>query len=204
VEQIGRAMIRTSSKKLPKAKRREQLLETAMTIVREQGADALTLGHLAARAGISKPLAYEHFGTRAGLLIALYRQIDARQVQALRDALDRAPRELEAIAKVVSSAYMHCYASIGPECHAISAALKGDELMDATQQELIDGYVATYCEALAPFSTLSPQDLYLRCLGIIGAAEAISRDMMRGRTDEARAAASLACLIVNGIDARAP
>ena len=194
-------MSHQSAKKLPKAARRRQLLDTAITIVRDEGADALTLGHLAERAGVSKPVAYEHFGTRAGLLVALYREIDERHVTAFLEALQRTQPRLDAIAQVVSKAYMHCYASVGPEWHAIAAALKGDEQMDATQQELIDRYVAIYRDALAPFSRLSPEDLYLRCVGIIGAAEAMSRDMIRGRTDETNAAANLAALIVNTVGA---
>jgi len=51
-----------ASSRLPKAERR-QLLAIALVIVREEGADRLTLGHLAARAGVSKPITYEHFGT---------------------------------------------------------------------------------------------------------------------------------------------
>jgi AcrR family transcriptional regulator len=196
-----RPVAEKSGKRLPKAARREQLLATAMNIVREHGADALTLGFLAERAGVSKPVAYEHFGTRAGLLIALYRQIDERQVKALVDALAHAPRRLEEVARVVSAACMRCYASAGPEWHAIAAALKGDEQMDAVQQDLIDGYVAIFRDALALFSSLAPDELHLRCTGIVGAAEALSRDMMRGRTDEATAAANLAVLIVNGIGA---
>ncbi|RKH92133.1 TetR/AcrR family transcriptional regulator, partial [Corallococcus sp. AB038B] len=76
-------MSEPQARKLPKAQRREQLLDIAQTIVREEGTDALTLGYLAERAGVSKPIAYEHFKTRSGLLIALYAQIDARQVSAL-------------------------------------------------------------------------------------------------------------------------
>ncbi|WP_437925086.1 TetR family transcriptional regulator [Sorangium sp. So ce291] len=53
------------------------------------GTEALTLGHLAERAGVSKPIAYQHFETRSGHLIALARQIDDRQVAALLDALKR-------------------------------------------------------------------------------------------------------------------
>jgi hypothetical protein len=45
------------------------------------------------------------------------------------------------------------------------------------------------------------EELHLRCVGIIGAADAISRDMIRGRVDEATAAASLASLIVNWVSA---
>ena len=189
-------MSQRAAKKLSKAERREQLLDTAIGIVRESGADALTLGHLAECAGVSKPVVYEHFGSRAGLLIALYRQIDERQVKALLEALERAPRQLENVARIVSDATMHCYASVGPEVHAISAALKGSEEMEAAQQELMDGYVALYRDALAPFSNLSPADLHLRCVGIVGAAEAIAREMARGLTDVAQASANLAVLIV--------
>ncbi|MBN8232713.1 TetR/AcrR family transcriptional regulator [Corallococcus macrosporus] len=190
-------MSKTPSKKLPKAQRREQLLDIALSIVREEGTDALTLGYVAERAGVSKPIAYEHFQTRAGLLIALYEQIDARQVQALLDALQRTRKRLEDVARVMSAAYMHCYTSAGPEWHAISAALRGAEEMEAVHRELLDGYVALFREALAPYSDLKKDALHLRCVGIIGAAEAISRDMLRGLVDEARAAETLASLIVS-------
>ena len=190
-------------KKLSTAERREQLLETALAIVREQGTDALTLGYLAERAGVSKPIAYEHFKTRSGLLIALYEQIDNRQVAALLLALERTPRRLEEVARVVSTAYMNCFTSVGPEWHAISAALKGDEEMEAFQRELIDSYVALYRDALAPYSKLPEDELRLRCVGIIGAGDAIARDLVRGRIDEAAAAASLASLIVGWLAAKA-
>ncbi|MGE6758395.1 TetR/AcrR family transcriptional regulator [Corallococcus interemptor] len=190
-------MSKTPSKKLPKAQRREQLLDIALSIVREEGTDALTLGHVAERAGVSKPIAYEHFKTRSGLLIALYEQVDARQVQALLEALKRTRKRLEDVARVMSAAYMHCYTSAGPEWHAVSAALRGDEEMEAFQRELLDRYVALYREALAPYSDLKKDALHLRCVGIIGAAEAISRDMLRGLVDEAPAAETLASLIVS-------
>ncbi|HAC69990.1 MAG TPA: TetR family transcriptional regulator, partial [Pseudomonas sp.] len=60
------------------------MLETARFIAREEGADRLTLGHLAVRAGVSKPVVYEHFGTRSGLLIELYRWLDLAQMDAFR------------------------------------------------------------------------------------------------------------------------
>ncbi|WKB55485.1 TetR/AcrR family transcriptional regulator [Eleftheria terrae] len=186
----------TPAKRLPKTQRREQLIETAMAIVREEGTDALTLGRLAERAGVSKPIAYEHFKTRSGLLIALYKELDARQVAALLHALERTKPRLEDVARVVSRAYMHCYLELGPQWHAISAALKGDEQMDAFQQELIDGYVALYCDAFAPLVRLSRKALRLRCVAIIGAGEALAREMLQGRVEESAATAALASLIV--------
>ncbi|WP_395674565.1 TetR/AcrR family transcriptional regulator [Inquilinus sp.] len=187
------------ARKLPKAERRDQLLDTALAIVREEGTDALTLAHVAERAGVSKPIAYEHFGTRSGLLIALYERIDDRQVAALLEALERTPRRLEDVARVMSDAYMACYLTAGPEALAIAAALSGDGEMEAFHQRLLDRYVAFYQDALAPYSALPPKALHLRCVGLIGAAEAICRDMLRGRVDEARATDTLAALIVGGV-----
>lgn len=192
----------TATKKLPKAQRRDQLLDTAMAIVREEGTDALTLGHLAERAGVSKPIPYEHFKTRAGLLMALYERADAQQVAALTEALQRTRRKLEDVAKLMSAAYMRCYANMGPELLAVSAALKGDEQMETFYQGLLDGYVAYYQEALAPYCELPRETLRQRCVGIIGAAEAISREMLRGGLPESAAAATLASLIVSWLSSK--
>lgn len=185
------------AKKLPKAKRRDQLLQTALAIIRTEGTDTLALGLLAERAGVSKPIAYEHFGSRSGLLIALYKQFDERQVVLTMEALERAPRTLDDVARVLSNAYMHCYSSAGPECHAISAALKGTEEMDSFQQELMDSYAAIYLKALLPYTNTSKADLRIYCVAIIGAAESISREMLAARITEKKAAATLRLLIAS-------
>jgi AcrR family transcriptional regulator len=180
--------------------RREQLLETALAIVREEGADALTLIRLAERAGVSKPIAYDHFGTRAGLLIALYTRIDDQQADALRQAIAAAPQTLDDVADLFARSYVHCYMTMGPEALALSAALKGSPEMEAAQQALIDGYVDLAREALSPFAAAAA-DFETRCVGLIGAAEAISHDMLKGRISEADAAATLAALIKGGLSA---
>ncbi|MGK3992754.1 TetR/AcrR family transcriptional regulator [Sorangium sp. So ce1024] len=186
----------TSTRRLSKAERREQLLETALAIVREEGTDALTLGRVAERAGVTKPIAYEHFGTRSGLLIALCERIDVRQRGLLFEALARAPARLADVARVASRAYMRCYTSVGPEWYAITAALKGDEEMEAFRQRLLDEYVAIYRDTFAAHVKLPRRELHLRCVGIVGAAEALAGEMLRGRTSEAAAAEALASLIL--------
>ncbi|WP_118136982.1 TetR/AcrR family transcriptional regulator [Oceanicella sp. SM1341] len=180
---------------MTKEARRAQLLDTAHALVRERGTDALTLGALAERAGVSKPVTYNHFGTRSGLMIALYKEINDRQVRALAGALERAPASLEEVAGLVSAAYMACHAGVGPEWHAIGAALKGDAAMERYQREMIDEYARFYAAALAPLSPLPAAELDRRCIAVIGAAEALSDAMVRGRLLEAEAAAELASLI---------
>ncbi|MCH8503618.1 MAG: TetR/AcrR family transcriptional regulator [Ectothiorhodospiraceae bacterium] len=197
-------MSAAAARRMSKPQRREQLLETAQRIVRNEGTEVLTLGYLAERAGVSKPIAYEHFGTRPGLLMALYGRIDELHVKARKEALAVAPATLEGVARVIAEAFMHCYAVLGDECHVVAAAMKGDETMDAFQAELMDRYVALYHDAFRPYATLPDQELHLRCTALIGAAEALSREMLRGRTTEADAAACLSALIVSSLSRPAP
>lgn len=194
-------MAKPEMRKLPKPERRTQLLDTARNILRECGADALTLGHLAERAGVSKPIAYEHFGTREGLLIALSEEIEARHIGKLKAGLEKAAPALPAIAGIISAAYIGCAVESGPEWLAMSGALRGNAQMDAVQQALADDYAVLIAASLARFSSLSAEDLRLRCAALAGAAEVIARELIRGRVDEPTATAHLAALIVHGITA---
>jgi AcrR family transcriptional regulator len=186
--------------KLTREDRRQQLLATAKAIAREEGVDALTLGRLAERSGVSKPVTYDHFGTREGLLIELYRGIDEAQVQALRTALSRGATKLDEVAQAIGECYMNCSLMLGGEWHAIAAALQGSEAMEKVQRELIDKYVALYAKALAPFTSLRGEDLRLRCVGIHGAAESIAREVSLGRAGQARATATLQALILGSLE----
>lgn len=190
-----RGVVTTSAVKLSKAERRHQILQKARELIRVDGTDALTLGSVADRAGVSKPLVYEHFGSRSGLLIALYQQLDEQQVQIAQEALDGA-ETLQDSARVLSDAYMECCNTIGGEWMAISAAVKGNEEMEVVQRELTDRYVAMYVEAFLPFVDLAETELRIRCVGILGAAESISREMLRGRIGQDAASRALGTFIV--------
>jgi AcrR family transcriptional regulator len=188
-----------AGRRLSKEERRRQLLDTALQIIRDEGADRLTLGHLAIRAGVSKPVAYDHFGTRSGLLIELYRTIDLEQASALQSALTTRAHSLEETAQVLATAYIHCSADTSGEWHAVAAALAGSEEKDAVLQELLDNYVQLFAAVLQPHCALSPSDLERRCVGLVGAGEALSAAMVRGQCSESEAAQAFMALIEGGV-----
>jgi AcrR family transcriptional regulator len=193
-----------SSRKLPKQERREQLLDCAQEMVREEGTDALTLARVAERAGVTKPVAYDHFGTRETLMAELFRRIDDRQTAILLETLKATADELDADAATIAAAYMGCAREVGTEWYALSAALRGSETMEAVQRELTARYVGIWQGAFARYAAHLPADeLQLRCVGILGAGEAISIELLRGDVAEARAAATLATLITATIGAPA-
>jgi AcrR family transcriptional regulator len=184
--------------RLSKEARREQLLDTALGIVSAHGPDGLTLVTLAEAAGVSRPITYDHFGTRAGLLLALYRRLDERHRAALAEALQTAPPTAGALAHVLSAAYFACATDI-PEFAAVSAALKGNPEMEAIQHELLEGYTAVMATALAPHSMLQSEALRLRCVGVLGAAEAIAAELHQERTTSDEAVEALTDLILGSL-----
>jgi AcrR family transcriptional regulator len=190
-----------TAKRMAKEQRRRQLLETASEIVRTEGTEALTLGYLAERAGVTKPIAYEHFGTRAGLLIALYRDYDERQTLVMRAALEAHGRTLEDVAEIVSAAYIDCVLTAGPEVGAISAALSATEEMEDFRQSLRDSYVAEYRKAFARFLTLPRQEGQVLMEGILGASEALAQAAASGRTSRAQAIAALSRIMLGALSA---
>ena len=190
----------TSARRLPKQERREQLLEAALGIVRAEGADGLTLVTLAEAADVSRPIAYDHFGTRSGLLLALYRRLDERHRAALADALRAASSGVDELARVMSTAYFACATDM-PESVAVSAALKGDPDLETVQHEMVERYADMMAAALSAHSSLPSDALRLRCVGVLGAAEAIAAELYRQGSTVAEAVDALTALIVGSVAA---
>ncbi len=76
--------------------RREQLLDIGRSLFAARGFDATSVEEIAQRAGVSKPVVYEHFGGKEGL----YAVVVDREMSTLLDAITGAlsssgrPREL--------------------------------------------------------------------------------------------------------------
>jgi AcrR family transcriptional regulator len=189
---------------LSRDERRDQLLDVAMRIVRERGADELTLATVATAAGVSRPIAYDHFETRGGLLLALFERIQDEQVRALRDVLAAAPADRQALAHVMSATYFTCDGAIDTDAMAITAALQGSDELASRQRALTERYVDVMSAALRPHASITAKELRLRCTGLLGAAEALARERHARRASEAAVVRTLASMIVGALGASRP
>ncbi|OZI64992.1 TetR/AcrR family transcriptional regulator [Bordetella genomosp. 1] len=181
-------------RRLTRADRRRQLLDTAWSLVRAEGTDLLSLGRLADAAGVAKPVVYDHFGTRAGLLAALYEEYDARQNAAMDAALAGSPATLAARAAVIAAAYVDCVMQQGREIPGVTAALAGSPELDAIKRDYVEGFMEKCRQALAPFApgaTLDPAGLWV----ILGAAESLSQAAAAGQLSAAQARDALAATL---------
>nr|WP_240477437.1 TetR/AcrR family transcriptional regulator [Jiangella muralis] len=66
--------------------RREQLLDVGRALFAERGYDGTSIEEIAARAGVSKPVVYEHFGGKEGL----YAVVVDREMELLLDRITTA------------------------------------------------------------------------------------------------------------------
>jgi AcrR family transcriptional regulator len=69
--------------RVPRAVRRGQLLELAETLFMEKGYQGFSIDELCRAAGVSRPIVYEHFGSKDGIYIACLRRIREEFEQAL-------------------------------------------------------------------------------------------------------------------------
>ncbi len=77
---------RTPRSRMTASQRREQLLAVSRGLFAEKGFEGTSVEEIAARAEVSKPVVYEHFGGKEGI----YAVVVDREVQALTAALSGA------------------------------------------------------------------------------------------------------------------
>jgi AcrR family transcriptional regulator len=184
---------------MSKVERREQLLATAYEIIRRDGTNALTLVSLAEQAGVSRPVAYEHFESRDGLLMALYRDYDEQLGRIMRGALEAGGASLEDVAQIMSSAYVDGVLRAGPECEEVRAALAGDERTKNFQQLSRDFHVEQLRQAIEPFVGLPelPSEALLQ--GILAATDELAYAAAEGRITRAAAIAAVTTITVGSV-----
>lgn len=180
--------------RLSRADRYAQLVEVSWGLVREEGADALTLGRLAEHAGVAKPVVYSHFASRAVLLAALYNEFDARQAAMLEEYLTAADQTLDGRAAAIANSYVSCAIAQGRELTGVLAALEGSPELEQVKREAEEAYSRRCREILAPFA--GPGGVTASSItAIFGAAEALSRAAVTNSLAPDAARRELASLI---------
>lgn len=162
----------TTRRRLSRPERQRQLLDVAWQLASE-GTDALTLGRLAVAAGVAKPLVYDHFGTREGLLAAMYEDYDVRHVAIMDAAISAARATLKDRARVIADSYVACVLSQGREISDVMAALNGSPKLAAVKRRYQELFIGKCRAILAPYA--GPDGIGLPGMwAMLGAADALA------------------------------
>jgi len=180
--------------------RHQQLLDSALCVIHHEGTDALTLGRLAQVAHITKPTVYLHFGTRHGLLAALYHDFEVRQSAITDAAIAACAPNLHDKIRGIASGHINCVLTEGREMPDILAALSGSpELAQIRKQNQLD-FMQKCQQVLAPFITksgLPSASLW----AIQGAADSLAQAAVQGELTPEQASHTLALLILTMVQA---
>ncbi|MGK9175052.1 TetR/AcrR family transcriptional regulator [Yokenella regensburgei] len=189
--------------RLSREDRYAQLVDVAWQIVREEGTEALTLGHLAERAGITKPVVYDHFTSRSGLFAALYREYDLRSTARMDEQISRTEPALDKLAAVIADAYIECVLLSGREMPAVIAALSGTPELEQMRQEYATTFTEKCRTLFNPFctgKTLQTPALW----AMLGAAEGLAWAVVIGKISAQQAkdelVESIICMVRGGAE----
>ncbi len=85
----------TPTRRLPADRRRQQLLDVALTLFAERGYNATTMDDTAEAAGVTKPLLYQHFDSKRALYLELVDSVATNMLEAIGKAVAAAdgPRQ---------------------------------------------------------------------------------------------------------------
>jgi AcrR family transcriptional regulator len=167
--------------RLPAHQRRRQLLDVALEVFAAHGFHRTSMDQVAEAAGVTKPVLYQHFGSKRKLYLELLEDVGANLTDLIAKATATAPTPREQVV-----AGVRCYFDFvvgnrsGFSLLFGSGARRDDEFNDVVRR-VEDGIA----ELVAPLIDVAISDDHRRLLahGLVGLAEGVSRHWVAGTID---------------------
>jgi AcrR family transcriptional regulator len=180
---------RPRSSRLPRHERRRQLLDAALKVFVSQGYHAAAMDEIAERAGVSKPVLYQHFPSKLDLYLALLDQsvdgLVARVRAALRSTTDNKQR-----VAATFSAYFEYVESDG---QAFRLVFESDLANEAAVRDRLERSQRECAEMISQMVSqdagLADDEAHLLSVGMVGLAQVTARYWLGTRDHMPREAA---------------
>jgi AcrR family transcriptional regulator len=161
--------------RLPRGARRQQLLGAAQEVFVAQGFHAAAMDDIADRAGVSKPVLYQHFPGKRELYLALLEQ----QVDELTDRVRQAMAGTDDNRTRVDGAVGAYFDFIDADGEAFRLVFESDLRNDPEVRRLADRGARSCIEAIAEVIAVDtgadPERALLLSAGLTGLAESSAR-----------------------------
>src|ERR671921_2513623 len=187
--------------RLPRSARRKQLLAAAQQIFVAQGYHAAAMDEIAERAGVSKPVLYQHFPGKLELYLALLDTHCDAIIAEVRDAMLATPDNKERVKGAVRAYFDF----VDHESEAFRLVFESDLRNDPQVRERVErveqGCIAAVTDTIISDTGLSQSSAQLLASGLVGASgQAAQYWLANGRqTPKAEAEALVAALVWRGI-----
>jgi AcrR family transcriptional regulator len=177
------ASTRPRSSRLPRSARRTQLLQAAREVFVAQGYHASAMDDIAERAGVSKPVLYQHFPGKYDLYLALVDQNAAEIIAAVRQALASTDDHKQQ----VEAAMTAFFEFIDREGESFRLIFESDLTNDGAVQDRVTAVSLEVARAIADVirsaAEVTDQDAEMLGIALGGMANVTARHWLRtGRT----------------------
>jgi AcrR family transcriptional regulator len=171
--------IQAASRRLTAEQRRQQLFAVALDLFAQRGYRATTMDDIAERAGVTKPLLYQHFSSKRALYLELVDSIAQDLLTAIRRALIQAEGPRQQV-ELGFAAYFKLVVSNEAEFRLLYGRDHADDLELGRALRTVEDAIA---EAIDPLIAAGLDDGHRRLLayGIVGMAEGASRQFIANR-----------------------
>jgi len=147
---------------------------------------------------VAKPVAYDHFGTREGLLAALWQAFVTRQQARLDTALEASGNTLQERVAVIADTHIHCVLEGNWEIPQVLAALSGSAALAQMKKQCQHDFLQQYRALLTPFlGTKGLTDASL--WAIVGAADTLAQRVVEQDLSAAQAQKELCTLLLAAV-----
>jgi AcrR family transcriptional regulator len=180
---------RPRGNRLPRHERRRQLLDAALEVFVTRGYHAAAMDEIAERAGVSKPVLYQHFPGKLELYLALLDESVDTLVEAVRDALRSNPDNKQRVAATFG-AYFEYVGGQGQAYRLVFESDLGNEpavraRLDRGQREC----AAMVSQVVREDAGISGDEAHLLSVGMVGMAQVTARYWLTSRDRIPREAA---------------
>jgi AcrR family transcriptional regulator len=161
--------------RLPRVARRAQLLQAAHDVFVANGYHAAAMDEIADRAGVSKPVLYQHFPGKLDLYLALLDHSGEVLLRLLHDAL----RSTEDNKERVTATMTTYFAFVDDPAETFRLLFESDLTNESAVRERLDRLNAECADEIAKIITedtgLSVEESTLLAIGLVGVAQVASR-----------------------------
>jgi len=180
---------RPRGNRLPRHERRRQLLDAALELFVTRGYHAAAMDEIAERAGVSKPVLYQHFPSKLELYLALLDESVDTLVDKVRDALKSNPENKQRVAATFG-AYFEYVGGQGQAYRLVFESDLGNEpavrdRLDRGQREC----AAMVSQVVREDAGISDDEAHLLSVGMVGMAQVTARHCLTSRDRFPREAA---------------
>ncbi len=180
---------RPRSNRLPRHERRRQLLDAALEVFVSQGYHAAAMDEIAERAGVSKPVLYQHFPGKLELYLALLDESVDTLVETVRDALRSNPDPKQRVAATFGAYFEF----VGGQGQAYRLVFESDLSNETAVRDRLDRGTSECAEmvsqAVREDAGLSHDEAHLLSVGLVGMAQITARYWLGTRDHIPREAA---------------